>query len=174
MKGVEKNEVMLDFKAGKIDMIIATTVIEVGLDVPNANVMVIEHAERFGLSQLHQLRGRIGRGKHQSYCFLLSDSKLTREAEARITTLCGTNDGFKIAEADMAIRGPGEIMGTRQHGLPELKVANLMDAKMLSLARVSAFEIISTDELLMKPDNRLLREVLIKRYGKKIKYSKIA
>jgi len=174
LKGADKTRIMADFKAGRIDIITATTVIEVGLDVPNANVIVIEHAERFGLSQLHQMRGRIGRGKYKSYCFLLSDDKLSQDANARLTTLCATNDGFKIAEADMTIRGPGEIMGTRQHGLPELKVATLMDAKMLSLARQSAFKIISDDEMLMKPDNRLLREVLIKKYGNKIKYSKIA
>lgn len=174
MKGAEKNKIMVDFKSGRIDIIIATTVIEVGLDVPNATIMLIEHAERFGLSQLHQLRGRIGRGQYQSYCFLLSDTQLSKDAEARINIMCRTNDGFKIAEADMAIRGPGEIMGTRQHGLPELKVAKLTDAKILSLARQSAFEIISDDETLLKPQNKLLREVLIKKYGKKIKYSKIA
>ena len=174
MKGVDKNRVMEDFRDGKIDIVVSTTVIEVGLDVTNASIMVIEHAERFGLSQLHQLRGRVGRGGRQAYCFLLSDKKLSREAEARIKILCSTNDGFKIAEADLNIRGPGEIMGTRQHGLPELKVAKLTDSKMLSLARQSAFEIISDDAMLMKPDNRLLREVLLKKFSKKIKYSKIA
>lgn len=174
MKGGDKNRVMLDFKNRKTDIIVATTVIEVGLDIPNANIMVIEHAERFGLSQLHQLRGRIGRGENKSYCFLLSEDKLTKEAEARIKALCSTNDGFKIAEVDMAIRGPGEIMGTRQHGMPELKVAKLTDIEMITLARESAFEIISHDDKLVHPENRLLRQVLIKRYGEKIKYSKIA
>lgn len=174
MKGVDKNRVMENFRDGKIDVVVSTTVIEVGLDVPNAGIMVIEHAERFGLSQLHQLRGRIGRGERQAYCFLLSDKKLSKEAEARIKILCSTNDGFKIAEADLNIRGPGEIMGTRQHGLPELKVAKLTDSQMLSLARQSAFEIISDDGMLMKPDNKLLREVLLKKFAKKIKYSKIA
>lgn len=174
MKGVDKNRVMEDFRDGKIDIIVSTTVIEVGLDVPNANIMVIEHAERFGLSQLHQLRGRIGRGEHQAYCFLLSDKQLLKEAEARIKILCSTNDGFKIAEADLNIRGPGEIMGTRQHGLPELKVATLTDSQMLSLARQGAFEIVSDDSMLMKSSNGLLREVLLKKFAKKIKYSKIA
>ncbi|MCD6163806.1 MAG: ATP-dependent DNA helicase RecG [candidate division Zixibacteria bacterium] len=174
MKGKAKNKIMMDFKDGAIDIIIATTVIEVGLDVANANIMVIEHAERFGLSQLHQLRGRIGRGHRQSYCFLLSDTNLSKEAEERIKILCSTNDGFKIAEADMSIRGPGEIMGTRQHGLPELKVASLFDTEMLLLARKSAFELLSNDEMLMKPKNRLLREALIRKFEKKIKYSKIA
>ena len=174
MKGADKSQVMLAFKDHKIDLIVATTVIEVGLDVANANIMVIEHAERYGLSQLHQLRGRIGRGEHQSYCMLLSDQPLSKDAEARIKVICSTNDGFKIAEADMSLRGPGEIMGTRQHGLPELKIANLMDSQLLSLARQSAFEIISGDELLIKPGNRLLREVLIRKFEKKIQYSKIA
>ncbi len=174
MKAVDKSRVMVDFKDGLIDIIVATTVIEVGLDIANANIMVIEHAERFGLSQLHQLRGRIGRGKHQSYCFLLSDKEFSKDAAARINIICSTNDGFKIAEADMSIRGPGEIMGTRQHGLPELKVASLLDYEMLSLARRTAFEIISEDEMLIKPGNRLLRKALVKKYKEKVRYSKIA
>jgi ATP-dependent DNA helicase RecG len=174
MKGREKTRVMSDFKDRKIDIIVATTVVEVGLDIPNANIIVIEHAERYGLSQLHQLRGRIGRGNHQSYCFLLSDNALSKEAQSRLKIMCSTNDGFKIAEADMGIRGPGEIMGTRQHGMPELKVASLLDFETLKLARDSAFSILSEDELLVKPNNRLLREVLIRKYKKKIGYSKIA
>jgi len=174
MKAADKNRVMADFKDGLIDIIVATTVIEVGLDIANANIMVIEHAERFGLSQLHQLRGRIGRGKHQAYCFLLSDKEFSKDAAARINIMCSTNDGFKIAEADMSIRGPGEIMGTRQHGLPELKVASLLDYEILSLARQTAFEIIYNDEMLIKPGNRLVRKVLVKKYKDKIRYSKIA
>jgi ATP-dependent DNA helicase RecG len=174
MKGKDKNKTMQDFQARKTSVIVATTVIEVGLDVPNANIMVVEHVERFGLSQLHQLRGRIGRGTQKSYCFLLSDTKLSQEAEARVKALCATNDGFKIAEVDMAIRGPGEIMGTRQHGLPELRVARLTDAEALTNARRSAFEIIGEDDKLIGHGNRLLRRVLIERYGDKIKYSKIA
>jgi ATP-dependent DNA helicase RecG len=174
MKGKDKNRTMQDFQQRKTSIIVATTVIEVGLDVPNANIMVIEHVERFGLSQLHQLRGRIGRGAHKSYCFLLSDTRLSQEAEARVKALCATNDGFKIAEVDMAIRGPGEIMGTRQHGLPELRVARLTDAEVLTNARQSAFEIIAGDDKLIGHSNRLLRRVLIERYGDKIKYSKIA
>jgi len=174
MKAADKNRVMADFKDGLIDIIVATTVIEVGLDIANANIIVIEHAERFGLSQLHQLRGRIGRGKHQAYCFLLSDKEFSKDAAARINIMCSTNDGFKIAEADMSIRGPGEIMGTRQHGLPELKVASLLDYEILSLARQTAFEIISNDEMLIKPGNRLVRKVLVKKYKDKIRYSKIA
>ena len=174
MKGKDKNRTMQEFQQRKTSIIVATTVIEVGLDVPNANIMVVEHVERFGLSQLHQLRGRIGRGAHKSYCFLLSDTRLSQEAEARVKALCATNDGFKIAEVDMAIRGPGEIMGTRQHGLPELRVARLTDAEVLTNARQSAFEIIAGDDKLIGHSNRLLRRVLIERYGDKIKYSKIA
>ncbi len=174
MKGADKNEVMRKFKQGNVDILVSTTVIEVGVDVANANIMAIENAERFGLSQLHQLRGRIGRGKHQSYCFLLSENRLSRDAEARIKALCATNDGFKIAEVDMSIRGPGEIMGTRQHGMPELKIAKLTDAELLTLARDSAFKIISEDDKLLKPENKLLRQVLIKKYSQKIKYSRIA
>lgn len=174
MKGEQKNRVMEDFRKGLIDILMGTTVIEVGLDVPNATIMVIEHAERFGLSQLHQLRGRIGRGQNKSYCFLLSDRNLTEESEKRLNIICTTQDGFKIAEADLGIRGPGEIMGTRQHGLPELKVASLTDSHILGLARKSAFAVISDDNQLLKPENYLLREVLIRKFGKKIKYSKTA
>jgi ATP-dependent DNA helicase RecG len=165
---------MEDFRNGRIDILIGTSVIEVGLDVPNATIMAIEHAERFGLSQLHQLRGRIGRGRHKSYCFLLSDQKLSEESEKRIQIICATQDGFKIAEADLQIRGPGEIMGTRQHGLPELKVAKLTDSQILGLARKSAFAIILDDAQLLKPENHLLREVLVRKFSKKIKYSKTA
>ena len=136
--------------------------------------MVIENAERFGLSQLHQLRGRIGRGGQQGYCFLLSDKRLSGEAEKRIKVLCTTNDGFKIAEADMNLRGPGEIMGTRQHGLPELEIADLRDSRMIAEARQGAIEILDEDESLLKPPHRLLREVLHRKFGEKIEYSKIA
>jgi len=172
MPSAEKQQVMDEFRKGKIDVLVSTVVIEVGVDVPNATIMVIEGADRFGLAQLHQLRGRIGRGHKQSYCFLLSDKNLSKETEKRITILCSTNDGFKIAEADMQTRGPGEIMGTRQHGLPELRVASLFDTEMLLLARKSAFELLSDDEMLMKPNNRLLCEVLIRKFEKKIKYRK--
>lgn len=174
MKGREKNDVMEKFRAGYYHIIVGTTVIEVGLDVANATIMVIEQAERFGLSQIHQLRGRVGRGPYKSYCFLLSDKPLSAEAEGRIKAVCATNDGFRIAEADLQIRGPGELMGTKQHGLPELRVAKLTDSATLGLARECAFEIVGDDPLLMKPENRLLREVLIKKFSQKIKYSKTA
>jgi len=174
MKNSEKNRIMLEFKNGSINIIVSTTVIEVGVDILNANIMVVENAERFGLSQLHQLRGRIGRGRDQAFCLLLSDKSLSKEAEARLKIMCASSDGFKIAEADMAIRGPGEIMGTRQHGLPELRVATLTDYEMLKLARDAAFKIVTDDPLLIKPENRLLRQVLLLKYKDKIKYSKIA
>jgi ATP-dependent DNA helicase RecG len=139
MKPEEKDEVMRRFVKGDIQILVSTTVIEVGVDVPNASVMVIEHAERFGLSQLHQLRGRVGRGAEQSYCVLLASDKQTDVARERLGIMEETNDGFKIAEKDLEIRGPGEIMGTRQAGLPEFRVANLVrDLDILQAARKEA------------------------------------
>jgi ATP-dependent DNA helicase RecG len=136
MKQDEKDRVMAQFRSGEIQILVATTVIEVGVDVPNASVMVVEHAERFGLSQLHQLRGRVGRGSEQSYCILLASDKRTSEARDRLAIMEETNDGFKVAERDLEIRGPGEMMGTRQSGLPEFRVANLVrDIKILEAAR---------------------------------------
>jgi ATP-dependent DNA helicase RecG len=139
MKPEEKEEVMRRFMAGEVQILVSTTVIEVGVDVPNACVMVVEHAERFGLSQLHQLRGRVGRGAEQSYCLLLASDKQTEVARQRLGIMEETNDGFKIAEKDLEIRGPGEVMGTRQAGLPEFRVANLIrDLEILQLARKEA------------------------------------
>src|SRR5205085_2855491 len=138
----EREEIMSRFLAREIGMLVATTVIEVGIDVPNASIMVIEHAERFGLSQLHQLRGRVGRGSDQSHCYLLSppDNKLTQEAKQRITAMVATTDGFKIAETDLGIRGPGELAGTRQSGIPTFRIGNLLlDQKILEVARKEAF-----------------------------------
>jgi ATP-dependent DNA helicase RecG len=133
---------MRDFLDRKIQMLVATTVIEVGIDVPNASIMVIEHAERFGLSQLHQLRGRVGRGSEQSYCYLLVPhaSKLTDEAKRRVQAMLETQDGFKIAETDLQIRGPGQLTGTQQSGLPKFRIGDLvLDQKILEVARKEAF-----------------------------------
>ena len=130
---------MAAFQSGEVQIVVATTVIEVGVDVPNATVMVIEHAERFGLAQLHQLRGRVGRGAEQSFCILVSVGKLTEEARQRIAILRDTNDGFRIAETDLRLRGPGEFFGTRQSGLPAFRVADLLrDTELLELARREA------------------------------------
>ena len=145
LKGDQKDQIMRDFKQGKIELLVSTTVIEVGIDIPNATIMVIEHAERFGLSQLHQLRGRIGRGSEQSFCFLIGSPK-TEEARARMKAMIDTNDGFKIAEADLRLRGPGEIFGLRQSGLPNFRVADIIrDEKILLRARDAAAEYIERD-----------------------------
>ena len=130
---------MRRFRAGEIQVLVSTTVVEVGIDVPDATVMVIEHAERFGLSQLHQLRGRIGRGQHPGLCILMTEDLRSQEADERISIMCQTHDGFKIAEKDLDIRGPGEFLGTRQSGMPEFLFANIVrDRKLLELARQEA------------------------------------
>jgi ATP-dependent DNA helicase RecG len=135
----ERDALMERFVAGEVDVLVSTTVIEVGIDVPNAALMVIEHAERFGLSQLHQLRGRIGRGNYESFCILMIDQLKSREAYQRLDIMRRTNDGFKIAEKDLEIRGPGEFIGTRQSGLPDFRFGNIVrDRKMLELARQEA------------------------------------
>ncbi|MCK5686293.1 ATP-dependent DNA helicase RecG, partial [bacterium] len=158
MKPEEKEASMNLFVKGITDIMIATTVIEVGVDVPNASVMIIESAERFGLSQLHQLRGRVGRGFDQSYCILMTGYKLSADGKKRIETMVETNDGFKIAEVDMKLRGPGDTEGTRQSGLPfELKLASLtQDFKILELARHTANDILDEDGELKKDKNQIL------------------
>jgi ATP-dependent DNA helicase RecG len=144
MDPAEREEVMREFGEGRIEMLVATTVIEVGIDVPNAAVMVVENAERFGLSQLHQLRGRVGRGPHDSYCVLLEADTLTPEAAARLEIMAATQDGFRIAERDLEVRGPGEMTGTRQTGLPEFRIANLIrDREVLDRAREEAFRLVA-------------------------------
>lgn len=146
MKPTEREEVMSSFKRGDIDILVSTTVIEVGVDVPNATLMLIIHAERFGLSQLHQLRGRIGRGFHQSYCILVAYEPYGEEARRRLRIMVKTHDGFKIAKEDLNIRGPGEFFGTRQSGMPDLKIANIVrDARLLQEARKEAFKLIEKD-----------------------------
>ncbi|MFH1347431.1 MAG: ATP-dependent DNA helicase RecG, partial [Candidatus Margulisiibacteriota bacterium] len=145
LKSDEKEKIMKDFKSAKIDLLVSTTVIEVGIDIPNATVMVIEHAERFGLSQLHQLRGRIGRGAEQAHCFLLADAR-SKDAKARIKAMLDSTDGFHVAEVDLRIRGPGDYCGTRQSGLPNFRVADIIrDEKILREARKAAFELIAED-----------------------------
>jgi ATP-dependent DNA helicase RecG len=164
----EKDRVMTEFKAGHIDILVSTTVIEVGIDVPNASVMLVEHAERFGLSQLHQLRGRVGRGPFKSYCILLG-SAASGDARRRITAMTDTNDGFKIAEVDLSVRGPGDFFGTRQSGLPEFRVADLVrDGAMLEEARQEALAVIARDPKLLQPEHRPLRAALLARWRGKL------
>ena len=134
MKSDEKEAVMSKFASGELKLLVATTVIEVGVDVPTASVMVIENAERFGLSQLHQLRGRVGRGSTQSYCVLISDHH-NEQTKQRLEVMCSTNDGFKIADEDLRMRGPGDFFGSRQHGLPQLAIADFADTKSLELSQ---------------------------------------
>jgi ATP-dependent DNA helicase RecG len=159
MKGEEKEAVMADFRDNKTQILISTTVVEVGVDVPNANLIVIEHAERFGLSQLHQLRGRVGRGEHKSYCVLMLGYAMSEDALKRAEVIVGTNDGFKISEADLELRGPGEFLGRRQSGLPGFKMANLVrDIKILKEARDAAHELLARDPYLSKAEHALIKE----------------
>ena len=157
MKAGEKEAVMRSFYSAEIDILVSTSVIEVGIDVPNSTVMVIEGANRFGLAQLHQFRGRVARGEHQSYCLLLAES-VTGDAEERLSALEKTNDGFMLAEKDLEIRGPGEFFGQRQSGLPELQLASLLDMKMLEIAREEAQALFQIDPTLERPEHSLLHE----------------
>jgi ATP-dependent DNA helicase RecG len=146
LRSEEKEAVMREFKKGKIQVLVSTTVVEVGVDVHNATFMVIQNAERYGLAQLHQMRGRIGRNGQPSYCYLISDPPLSKEVRKRIRTLEETQDGFQIAEVDLELRGSGEFFGTRQHGLPELKIAHpVQDQELLKVAREDAFSLIERD-----------------------------
>ena len=174
MKSEEKEAVMKDFLAGEIHVLVSTTVIEVGIDVPNATVMLVEHGERFGLTQLHQLRGRIGRGSEESTCILMTQGFLSDDALKRVQTMVKTNDGFRIAEMDLQIRGPGELYGTRQHGSLSLRIANLAtDGRILDAARKEAFDLIEEDGRLEKPQNRMIRETYMKRYEGKFGLMKV-
>ena len=156
LKPKEKAEVMEDFKAGRLDALVSTTVIEVGVDVPNATVMVIENAERYGLSALHQLRGRVGRGAAESWCFLVSDNA-SESVQKRLRFLCSTSDGFAVAQYDLETRGPGDFFGSRQHGLPTLQVADLMnDTRTLRAAQSEAAALLAADPLLERPEHALL------------------
>lgn len=174
MKQDEKDAVMSAFRAHELDLLVSTTVIEVGVDVPNASVMVIEHAERFGLSQLHQLRGRVGRGAAKSYCFLIAGYARSEDGQARLEVMAETSDGFVIAERDLEIRGPGEFLGTRQSGMPELAVANLArDQDLLSVAQVEARAIVEADPELAKPEHLRLRKALEERWEGRLKLARV-
>jgi len=166
MKSDEKDFVMTQFRNHEIDVLVSTTVIEVGVDVPNANIMIIEHAERFGLSQLHQLRGRVGRGQHKSYCVLIMGYAVSEEGRERTEFMEKSSDGFKIAEFDLEMRGPGEFMGTKQSGLAGFKLANLVrDIQILQSAREAAFEVLRRDPKLQKPEHEVLKTELLKTHG---------
>ena len=161
MKPKEKDEIMKNFKEGEIDILVSTTVIEVGVNVPNANIMVVENADRFGLAQLHQLRGRVGRGQYQSYCVLKYNSKCSQVGKERMKTMQETNDGFVIAEKDLELRGTGEFFGTKQHGIPEFKIANLfVDMPMLKSVQSVALKIESEDKGLTQQKNERLRKIV--------------
>ena len=160
-KPQEKDEIMKKFKEGEIDILVSTTVIEVGVNVPNANIMVVENADRFGLAQLHQLRGRVGRGQYQSYCVLKYNSKCSQVGKERMKTMQETNDGFVIAEKDLELRGTGEFFGTKQHGIPEFKIANLfVDMPMLKSVQSVALKIESEDKGLTQQKNERLRKIV--------------
>ncbi len=166
MKADEKDAVMRRFRAGDVQILVTTTVVEVGVDVPNATVMVVEHAERFGLSQLHQLRGRVGRGADRAYCILVSTRHAANSDTDRLAVMCDTNDGFAISEADLRLRGPGEFLGTRQSGLPDFRVSNLLrDTSLLVAARSAAIRWLDSDPDLSKPDSEAIRSVLAHRWA---------
>jgi ATP-dependent DNA helicase RecG len=174
MKSEEKEAIMMEFKERKIEILVATTVIEVGIDIPNASVMVVEHAERFGLSQLHQLRGRIGRGQYRSKCILLAQYRSSEEARVRLRAMEQTNDGFKIAEQDLELRGPGDFFGIRQSGLPDFRVAHILrDTPILIEARKEAFQLVQEDPELEKPAHSALKEVLKKRWRGRLEMAAI-
>ncbi len=175
MKPDEKEKNMNYFSSGKAQILVATTVIEVGVNVPNASVMVIESAERFGLSQLHQLRGRVGRGAEQSFCILLTSDKLTTEARKRIKTMTETNDGFKISEVDMQLRGPGDLLGTQQSGVIDFKKLDLAtDGTIIKISKETVEQILERDPLLSHSENQSMRQYYVKQYRGKNKWGKIS
>ncbi len=174
MKPEEKESVMTAFKTGDIDVLVSTTVIEVGIDVPNATIMMVEHAERFGLAQLHQLRGRVGRGDNQSSCLLVRSLRCSEEGMKRLQVMTETNDGFRIAEADLEIRGPGEFLGTRQAGVPDFRVANLLrDGRILEEAREEAFHLANRPDFLTAPEYAELRQALLDRWGTRLELASV-
>jgi ATP-dependent DNA helicase RecG len=173
MKAKEKEDVMARFKRGEIQVLAATPVIEVGIDVPNATVMVICEADRFGVAQLHQLRGRVGRGRHASSCYLVSDAKSPASAD-RLKLLCQTDDGFRLAEEDLKFRGPGEFLGEAQHGLLPLKVGDLLaDGPLIEEAQKAALAILEADPALSTPQNRAFQEDLKQRFGDRLALGQI-
>ncbi|MDF2454601.1 MAG: recG [Cytophagaceae bacterium] len=175
LKNENKDYEMQRFIKNETQIMVATTVIEVGVNVPNASVMVIFNAERFGLSQLHQLRGRVGRGVDQSYCILMTDFKLSADARKRIDTMCSTNNGFEIADVDLSLRGPGDMAGTMQSGLPDLKLANLaQDSVILTHARQTAQDVLTEDPDLSLPKNKPMKDVLIRKHVEGFTWSKIS
>ena len=175
MKPAEKDINMQFFASGQAQIMVATTVIEVGVNVPNASVMVIESSERFGLSQLHQLRGRVGRGAEQSYCILMTDDKLSKESRTRIKTMVQTNDGFKISEVDMELRGPGDILGTQQSGVVDFKKLSLIeDSAIIKASKLAVERILEQDSLLNHPDNQVMKQYYIRQYKGKNKWSQIS
>mgnify|MGYP002397362050 CR=1 FL=1 len=174
MKSDEKESVMTSFKNGQLDVLVTTTVIEVGVDVPRATIMMIEHAERFGLSQLHQLRGRVGRGAGISECILMRSLQCSDDGLRRLQTMCETNDGFKIAEVDLEMRGPGEFLGTRQSGVPDFRIANLLrDSRILEEAREDAFEYANRPDFLTSERYEALRHTLKQRWGSRLELANI-
>jgi ATP-dependent DNA helicase RecG len=174
MPSANKQQVMSDFRRGRIDVLVSTVVVEVGLDVPNATIMVIEEADRFGLAQLHQLRGRIGRGEAKSYCLLFGDTD-SEVARGRIEVMTRSNDGFDIAEQDLRLRGPGEMFSTRQHGLPDLKIASIVDDfDLLTMARRNAFELVRHDPMLTQPEHAGIRRALLAKFGDSLGLADVA
>ena len=175
MKPEAKDYEMSQFISGKTQIMVATTVIEVGVDVPNASLMIIESSEKFGLSQLHQLRGRVGRGADKSYCILMSGYKLSNEAKIRLETMVRTNDGFEISEQDLKIRGPGDVMGTQQSGVLDFKLANLAkDGQLVQLAKIDVDELLTRDADLSSFQNKCIKIELARQMKLKPNWSNIS
>ena len=175
MKADDKEFEMQRFVNGKTNILVATTVIEVGVNVPNASVMVIESAERFGLSQLHQLRGRVGRGANQSYCILMSGNKISADGKTRLQTMIDTNDGFKLAEVDLKLRGPGDMMGTKQSGMLDLKIADIVkDNSILIYARQLAESTLNSDPELSLLKNKRLAMAYKNLHHNNVEWSRIS